>query len=94
MSDDSHTIVPYRTFILAWIALLVLTVVTVVVSTIDLGALNVWGAVAIASVKSGVVVAWFMHMKYEHRLLKGLLMIALVTVAIFIGLTLVDTLYR
>lgn len=94
MSHDSHTIVPYRTFIIVWIALLVLTVVTVLVSRIDLGALNVWVAVAIASFKTSLVIAWFMHMKYEQWLFKLLLLITIVTLAVFIGLTFVDVLYR
>ena len=94
MSSDSHTIVSYRTFTLVWIALLVLTVVTVLISRVDLGALNVWVALAVASFKCSLVVAWFMHLKYENRMFKVILVITLVTVAIFIGLTFVDVLYR
>jgi cytochrome c oxidase subunit 4 len=35
-----------------------------------------------------------MHMRYEGRLLRWLLFVALVTLAIFIGLTFSDVLYR
>ena len=53
MSEEhTHAPVPYRTFIIIWIALLVLTAVTVAVSRVDLGALNVWVALTVASVKS------------------------------------------
>ena len=43
MSEHTHEPVPYRTFILIWVALLLLTAITVAVSRIDLGALNIWG---------------------------------------------------
>ena len=94
MSEHKHEPVPYRTFILVWVALLVLTAITVAVSRIHLGALNIWVALGIATLKSGLVVAVFMHMKYENRLFKLSLFTALAILAIFVGLTFVDVLYR
>ncbi len=93
-TEETHKIVPYRTFITVWIGLLALTVITVLASWIDLGALNVWLALAIASVKCSLVIAWFMHLKYENRFLKLIFLITLITLAVFIGLTFVDVLYR
>jgi cytochrome c oxidase subunit 4 len=77
-----------------WIALLILTGITVWVAQYDLGAMNVWVALGIATVKSSLVVAVFMHMKYENRLFKLSLLAALAILAIFIGLTFFDVLYR
>lgn len=94
MSSESSHIVPYRTFILIWIALLILTGVTVGVAQIDLGALNVWVALAIACCKSALVVFIFMHLKYEQRLFKLSLLAALIILAVFIGITFIDVLYR
>ena len=74
--------------------LLVLTALTVAVSRLDLGALNIWTALGIACFKTSLVVAFFMHMKYENRLFRWFLLIALVTLATFIGLTFFDVLYR
>jgi cytochrome c oxidase subunit 4 len=74
--------------------LLALTGLTVWVSRLDLGVNRVWGALAIASVKAGLVIAFFMHMRYEGRLLRWLLFFALVTLAVFIGFTFFDVLYR
>lgn len=92
-SEVSH-IVPYRTFILIWIALLILTGVTVGVAQVDLGPLNVWVALAIATLKSSLVVAVFMHLKYEQRLFKLALLAALLILVVFIGFTFFDVLYR
>lgn len=87
-------ILSYSTLITVWLALLVLTAITVAVSRLDLGMLNIWAALGIACIKTSLVVAFFMHMKYENRLFRTFLLIALVTLATFIGLTFFDVLYR
>jgi len=94
MSEQNSHIVPYRTFILVWVALLTLTGVTVAVAQYHFGALNVWVALGIAIFKSSLVVAVFMHMKYETPLFKLALLAALAILAIFIGMTFLDVLYR
>jgi cytochrome c oxidase subunit IV len=94
LENVSHHIVSYRTLTAVWVALLFLTAATVLVTRTDLGAGKVWGALAIASLKSGLVIAFFMHLKYEARLFKIILFVALATLAIFIGFTFFDVLYR
>ena len=52
-------------------------------------------ALGIAAVKSTLVVLYFMHLRWEKRLLIRLLLpITLATLAIFIGLTYTDILVR
>ena len=92
-NNEQHRI-SYRTLTVVWLGLLALTALTVWVSRLDLGIGHVWGSLAIASLKSGLVIAFFMHMRYEGRLLRWLLFLALATLAIFIGLTFLDVLYR
>ena len=94
MSEEHAHIVPYKTFLIVWFALLLLTGVTVWVAQYNLGALNIWVALGIATFKSGLVVAYFMHMKYESLLFKLSLLSALAILAIFIGFTFFDVLYR
>jgi len=94
MSQEHAHIVPYKTFLLVWVALLILTGTTVAVAQFNLGTLNIWVALGIASLKSGLVIAFFMHMKYEQRLFKLALLSALLILAIFIGFTFFDVLYR
>jgi cytochrome c oxidase subunit 4 len=94
MSEEHAHIVPYKTFTIVWIGLLALTGVTITVAQYDLGALNIWVALGIAMLKSGLVVAVFMHMKYENRLFKLSLLAALAILTIFIGLNFFDVLYR
>jgi cytochrome c oxidase subunit 4 len=90
---DRH-IVAYGTLTTVWLLLLALTAATVLVTRLDLGVWKVAAALAIASCKGGLVIAFFMQMKYEGRLLRWLLFVALVTLAIFIGFTFFDLLYR
>ena len=59
----------YRTLFFIFILLLMFTGITVGVSYIDLGRLNVWISLLIASVKGSLVLLFFMHMKYEGRAL-------------------------
>jgi cytochrome c oxidase subunit IV len=91
--EQGH-ILNYSTLVTVWLALLVLTALTVAVSRLDLGAINIWAAIGIACVKTSLVVAFFMHMKYENGLFRWFLLIALVTLITFIGLTFFDVLYR
>jgi cytochrome c oxidase subunit 4 len=94
MNEQDNHIVSMKTFVLVWAALLTLTAVTVTVAKSDLGALSTLTAIAIASVKAGLVLWFFMHLKYEKRLLKLLLLVPIVTLAVIIGLTFIDVWYR
>lgn len=93
MSEHEH-IVSYKVIVIIWLVLLVLTGVTVAVSYVDLGALNIWIALGIASTKSALVISFFMHMKYERPIFKLCLLVALCILAIFVGFTFFDVLYR
>ena len=94
MNDPSRHIISYRKLASVWLALLALTALTVGITRLNLGGYKVIGALAIACLKSGLVIAFFMHMKYEGRLLRWLLFLTLTTLAIFIGFTFFDVLYR
>lgn len=63
-----HHQAPLFAYFAVFIALMVLTVLTVWVSRIDLGAWNTLVAMAIAVVKATVVILWFMHVIHSPRL--------------------------
>ena len=78
-----------------WIALLVLTAITVTTASLSFGRAGILVVLAIAAVKSTLVLLFFMHLSTEKRLLlKILVPIAICTLAIFIGLTYMDILNR
>lgn len=92
-TPTTHT-VGYGKLTTVWLALLVLTALTVWVALHNVGIGHVWGSLVIAVAKGALVIAFFMHMKYEGRLLRWLLFVALAVLAIFIGFTFFDVLYR
>ena len=89
----SH-IIGYGWLASVWLALVDLTALSVLVTRVDPGRYKVLGALIIACMKGALVIAFFMHMKYEGRLLRWLLFVALATLALFIGFTFFDVLYR
>ena len=92
--EHAHEPVPFSIFVKVWVGLLILTATTVAVSRIHLGALNVWVALGIAALKSSLVIFFFMHLRQEMRLFKIGLLVMLTILAIFIGFTFIDVLYR
>lgn len=84
----------YRTYILVWAALAALTGLTVYVAGINLGRSGMAVNILIASIKAGLVVYIFMHMKYESTILKLMMLMAVLTLTAIILLTFLDILYR
>jgi cytochrome c oxidase subunit 4 len=94
VKEPEKHIVGYGVFLAVWAALIMLTAVTVTVARMHLGAPSIVTALAIASVKAGLVLWYFMHLKYEHKLFKIMLLVPVVTLAVIIGLTFFDIWYR
>ena len=84
-------IVPLRLMAAVLIALLILTAATVALSYVPLGALNIWIALGIATVKGSLVVLYFMHLRYSRPFNAVILISSLLFLALFIGLALMDT---
>lgn len=74
--------------------LLVLTVVTVGVSYIHLGFLNIPIALTIACTKVTFVLLFFMHLKYEGRVINISFISTVMVLVILISFTFWDVAYR
>ncbi|MEX0887231.1 MAG: cytochrome C oxidase subunit IV family protein [Phycisphaeraceae bacterium] len=72
-------------------ALLVLTGATVAVTQIQLGPLNVWLALLIATVKAALVVLYFMHLRWDSPFNATILISALLFVAVLTGAVIHDS---
>ena len=92
--DRSAHTVSYRANLFLWIALLALTGLTLMVAGFNLGRSGIFINILIASIKAGLIVYIFMHMKYESLLLKLMLLMTLFTLTVIIVMTFLDTLYR
>lgn len=92
--QENHHVLSYLQ--LAWVLaiLLVLTGVTVGVSYVHLGFLNVPVALAIACTKVTFVLLFFMHLKYEGRLIILSFVGTVTVIIIMIGFTFWDVAFR
>ncbi len=84
----------YGIYLMVWVALLILTGLTVAVSYVHLGMMNVVVALLIASAKASLVALFFMHLRYESRLVWGFALTPIFFLALIIAGTLSDTLFR
>jgi len=84
----------YGVYVAVFAALLVLTGATVGVSYIDLGIWNVAAALLMASVKATLVALFFMHLRHEGGLVWTFALVPILFLALIIGGTLSDTLFR
>jgi cytochrome c oxidase subunit 4 len=94
MEEQHGHIGKLRTYVIIWILLLALTATTITVAGMHLGSFSTLAALAIASIKASLVLWFFMHLKYEKRFFKYLLLIPIATLTVIIGLTFLDIWYR
>jgi cytochrome c oxidase subunit 4 len=90
MAGHSEHIVPKWVYFLVFITLIVMTWVTALVSTIDLGRLNVFVALSIAIFKASLVILFFMHVKYGTRLTKMIVMAGLYWLILLLFIAMMD----
>jgi len=85
----------YITYVYVWLALVLLLGITIAVVRLNLFAhYSILGSLLIASIKTGLVLYYFMHLKEEGRLIKGTLSVAVGTLTLIIALTFSDIWYR
>jgi cytochrome c oxidase subunit IV len=90
----SAHVVPVKTYVGVFFALMVLTGLTTGVAFIDLHAWNTPVALAIAVVKMVLVVLFFMHVKYSPALTKMVILAGFFFLALLVAFTLADELTR
>jgi cytochrome c oxidase subunit 4 len=85
-----HTVTPVRTYVIIWLILTIMTFTTYAVAQIDLGALNIVIALAIAFFKMSLVIWFFMHVRTDNPLTRLFVFAGFFWMAILIALTLGD----
>ena len=89
--DEIAHVMPVRMLVAVWAALMVLTVITVAVTSVDLGSrVNLIVAMAIATIKAGLVVTYFMHLRWDRPFNILVFLGSLLFVSLFISMTLFD----
>jgi cytochrome c oxidase subunit 4 len=90
----SAHVVPYRTHLKVWLALVALTGLLVLVGRGFHEKLSVPGLLTITPIKASLVFYFFMHLRHERPYLRGMVFVALVTLMVFLALLFVDVSLR
>jgi cytochrome c oxidase subunit 4 len=73
------------------IALMFGTWLTVSATYVDLGALNIWIGLAIATAKAALVGLYYMHLRWDKPFNAFLFISTFAFLALFVGITLMDS---
>jgi cytochrome c oxidase subunit 4 len=91
---DETALAPTRTYVAVWVALLVFLGLTIAVAKLHAVPFGTAANLSIATIKAGLVLAFFMHLRSEGRFLKIMLGVALAALTAIVMLTFSDVLYR
>jgi len=94
MSDTTHHIVPYRTYGLILLLLLVLTGTSVAVTQIELSKWSTAIALLLAATKCSFVLAIFMHLKFDQKIFRVMAVLIVLLLAVVIIITFLDYAFR
>jgi cytochrome c oxidase subunit 4 len=83
-----------KTYVLVFVGLIILTVVTTAVAFVDLGPFSVVAALGIACCKMLLVALFFMHLRHSTRLTRLVVGGGLIWLAILLVFTLSDFVTR
>ena len=94
MTTNEQTYSP-RLPLIIFGSLVILTILTVLLSGIDVGDTTaVFIAMGVASIKASLVLIYFMHLNHEHLIFKTFLGVAFFTLLAIFVLTFSDYLFR
>lgn len=94
MEKEKHHIVPYKVYFYILALLIMFTFLSIGITKINLGEYSVLGAMIFATIKSILVLAWFMHLKFDEPFLR--IMVGFVVLVFFavIFITFLDYYFR
>ena len=94
--EDTNTThqVSYGIYILVWLGLVGLTLLTVSVAGLNLASLTIVTALTIAIIKSLLVTNYFMHVRTDTRVFKVFIFVSLIMFLTLIILTFFDITFR
>lgn len=91
--EHRHEPISYGTYTGIWLALVVLTIITVSVSGLNLGMFTMLVALAIAATKASLVANIFMHLKFDKIHFKIMFGVSIMTL-LFMFIVFFDIAYR
>jgi cytochrome c oxidase subunit 4 len=80
-----------RLLVVVWIGLMIGTWLTVAASNVDLGWLNIWIGLAIATGKAVLVALYYMHLRWDRPFNAFVFLGAFLFLFLFIGIAMMDS---
>ncbi len=93
-AHSEHHIIPFGVYMKVFSALIALTVITVLAARVDFGAFGAAVAFGIATVKAVLVLAYFMHLKYDNMLNRVIIASGVFFLIVFYFFCIVDEITR
>lgn len=84
-------VVDLRVLLAVFGALIALTAITLAVSYIDLGPVNLMVALGVATTKAALVALWLMHLRYDSGLNAFIFLVGVVFLGLFLIITMMDS---
>lgn len=94
MQNEKHHVVPYRTYFFILAALITFTLLSIEVTSIELAGLTVAAALLFASLKSFLVLTYFMHLKFDKPYIRIMVVFVILVFLAVISITFFDYLFR
>ncbi len=94
MVEHTQHVAPVRLYVVVFLALLVLTFLTVGVTYVDMGEYNLFVALGIAIFKASLVILYFMHARWSPRLVQIVMLTSLLFIGILASFSFADYLTR
>ena len=92
--DDDLHILPDRTQFNVYVALIILTAITVAASVKFPGPIGVGVALVVTPLKASLILMYFMHLKFERPVFVIMFLVAISILAVVMGLTVLDYMFR
>ena len=94
MEKEKHHIVPYKIYFFILLALITLTFGSIGIVHINLGGYSVLGALIFSTIKSILVLTWFMHLKFDQPFLRIMVGFVALLFTVLIFITFLDYYFR
>lgn len=94
MEKEKHHIVPYKIHFFILLALVILTFMSIGITQINVGEYSVLGALIFSTIKSVLVLTWFMHLKFDQPLLRIMVGFVALLFAAITFITFLDYYFR
>jgi cytochrome c oxidase subunit IV len=94
MENEKNHITEYSTYVIVWAVLLLLTAVNIMIATASHGKWIAPIISLISIIQAGIALNWFMHLRWDNKLFRGLVIGVFLLYAVVLIITFLDYKFR